>query len=121
VRILASENFPGLAITALRSRVHDVVWVHTDAPGSKDRAVLKRAETENRVVVTFDKDFGELAFRLKLPISSGIILFRITTPSPMTAAEKVVATLESRTDWLGHFSVIEDSRIRMRKLPRRAS
>ena len=119
MRILANENFPGLAITALRSRGHDVVWVRTDSPGSKDRVILERAQTENRVLVTFDKDFGELAFRLKLPISSGVILFRITTPSPMSAAEKVVATLESRTDWLGHFSIIEDSRIRMRKLPRR--
>ena len=121
MRILANENFPRLAITALRSRGHDVVWVRTDAPGSKDRAILERAEIEKRVLVTFDKDFGEMAFRLKLPISSGVILFRITTPSPTSAAEKVVTTLESRTDWLGHFSVIEDSRIRMRKLFRRAS
>ena len=98
MRILANENFPALAITALRSRGHDVVWIRTDAPGSKDRAILERAETENRVLVTFDKDFGELAFRLKLPMSTGVILFRITTPSPISVAEKVVVTLESRTD-----------------------
>jgi len=116
MRILANENFPGLAVTALRERGHDVVWMRTDAPGSKDRDILQRAETENRVRVTFDKDFGELAFRIKLPASSGIILFRITTPSPKSVAQKVIAALESRKDWLGHFSVIEDSRIRMRKL-----
>ena len=119
MRILANENFPGLAITALHVRGHDVVWIRTDAPGSKDRDILQRAETENRVLVTFDKDFGELAFRLKLPASSGVILFRITTPSPQSVVQKVLATLASRTDWLGHFSVVEDSRIRMRMLPGR--
>ena len=76
MRILANENFPRLAITALRSRGHDVVWLRTDAPGTKDRAILERAETGKRLLLTFDKDFGELAFRLKLPISSGVILFR---------------------------------------------
>ncbi len=117
MRILANENFPEVAIAALRAHGHDVVWIRTDAPGSKDRAVLQWAETENRVLVTFDKEFGELAFRLRLPVSSGVILFRITTPSPKSVAQKVVAVLESRTDWLGHFSVVEDFRIRMRALP----
>jgi len=120
MRILANENFPGLAITALRERGHDVVWIRTDAPGSKDRDILQKAETENRLLVTFDKDFGEMAFRLKLPASSGVILFRITTPSPQSVAQKVITTLEGRTDWLGHFSVVDDSRIRMRKIPYRA-
>jgi predicted nuclease of predicted toxin-antitoxin system len=117
MRILADENFPGSAITALRERGHDVVWIRTGAPGSKDRDILQRAETENRVIVTFDKDFGEMAFRLKLPASRGVILFRITAISPQTVAQKVITTLEGRTDWLGHFSVVEDSRIRMRKMP----
>jgi len=98
VRILANENFPEVAIAALRARGHDVVWIRTDAPGSKDRAVLQWAETENRVLVTFDKEFTELAFRFRLPVSSGVILFRITTSSPKSVAQKVVAVLESRTD-----------------------
>ena len=119
MRILANENFPGAAITAMRARGYDVVWIRTDAPGSKDRDILQRAETENRVLVTFDKDFGEMAFRLKLLASSGVILFRITAPSPQNVVQKVLAALASRTDWFGHFSVVEDSRIRMRMLPGR--
>jgi len=54
--ILANENFPEVAIAALRACGHDVVWIGTDGPGRKDRAVLQRAETENRVLVTFDKE-----------------------------------------------------------------
>lgn len=117
MRILANENFPGDAITALRQRGHDVAWVRTDAPGSSDWQVLKRAETEDRVLITFDKDFGELAFRAKLPASSGIILFRISVPSSAHVARVTVTALESRTDWVGHFAVVEDARIRMTPLP----
>ena len=117
--ILANENFPGEAVNALRSEGHDVVWVRTDAPGSKDQAILKRAETEKRLLLTFDKDFGELAYRLRMPFSGGIILFRISTSSPSMVAQKVVAVLDSRADWVGHFSVVEDTRIRMRILSAR--
>jgi predicted nuclease of predicted toxin-antitoxin system len=74
MRILANENFPGDAVTALQQRGHDVVWVRTDAPGSSDVEILARAQREERIVVTFDKDF-ELAFRSSPPAFGGIILF----------------------------------------------
>ncbi len=64
MRILADENFPGDAVEALRQQGYDVVWVRTDAPGSSDHVILARAQAENRVIVTLDKDFGELAFRV---------------------------------------------------------
>ena len=81
MRILANENFPEDAVVALRKAGHDVAWIRTEAPGSSDREVLRRAQTEGRVLITFDKDFGELAFRAELPASSGIVLFRISAPS----------------------------------------
>ena len=64
MRLLANENFPRIAVEALRARGHDVAWVRTDIPGASDQDVIHRAVAENRVLVTFDKDFGELAFRL---------------------------------------------------------
>lgn len=117
MRILANENFPADAIAALRQHGHDVVWIRTDSPGSSDGQVLARAGAESRVLVTFDKDFGELAFRTKLPASSGIVLFRISMASSAHIAHIAVMALESRTDWAGHFAVVEDTRIRMTPLP----
>ncbi|MFB0537595.1 MAG: DUF5615 family PIN-like protein [Anaerolineae bacterium] len=117
MRILADENFPGDAVAALRERGHDVAWVRADAPGSSDIQVLARAQAKGRILVTFDKDFGELAFRSKLPASSGVVLFRISAPSSAHVARVAVAALESRTDWVGHFAVVEDDRIRMTPLP----
>lgn len=111
---LANENFPFDAVEALRQNGHDVAWIRVDSPGISDPEVLSRAQKENRILLTFDKDFGELAFRSKLSATTGIILFRIKAPSGAVVAEKVVRAISLREDWHGHFSVIEDDKIRMR-------
>jgi len=118
MRILANENVPGDAVTALRAAGHDVLWVRTDAPGSADTAILELAVRESRVLLTFDKDFGELAWRARLPATCGIILLRIPMP-PSEAAARVIAEIVSRrADWPGNFAVIGPNRIRVRPLPR---
>ncbi len=117
MRFLANENFPGDAVAALRAAGHDVVWVRTEAPGSADADVLATAQRETRVLLTFDKDFGELAWRRRLPATSGVVLFRISVPSPASVGEALTAILSSREDWTGHFAVVERGRIRMRPLP----
>jgi predicted nuclease of predicted toxin-antitoxin system len=117
MRVLANENFPGEAVAALQARGHDVAWARANAPGSTDQQVLARAVAENRILITFDKDFGELAFRAGLPASCGVVLFRIRLSSPAQVAQRAVAVLESRTDWAGHFSVVLDDRVRMTLLP----
>src|SRR5436309_2206170 len=61
MRFLANENFPGAAVKALVAAGHDVVWVRIAAPGTTDPDVLAWAGREERILLTFDKDFGELA------------------------------------------------------------
>jgi predicted nuclease of predicted toxin-antitoxin system len=117
MRFLANENFPSDAVVALRTVGHDVAWVAAIAPGSKDEDVLAWAVREDRILITFDKDFGELAGRANLPASSGIVLFRIPMPPPDQVGEKLPTRIAERDDWAGHFTVIEPQRIRMRKLP----
>jgi len=117
MRILANENIPTAVVEALRQKGHDVLWVRTESPGISDRQVLSRAQLDARVVITFDKDFGELAFRYGLKAECGIILFRVTMPSPAQVARIAVAALASRNDWAGHFAVVEDDRVRMTPLP----
>ncbi len=117
MRFLADENFPLDAVEALREQKHDVAWIRTESPGISDPEVLHRAQIENRIVLTFDKDFGELAFREQLPAACGIILFRIMAPSSAVVAQKVAAAIAMRDDWAGHFSVVEDDKVRMRLFP----
>jgi predicted nuclease of predicted toxin-antitoxin system len=77
MQFLANENFALDVVAALRNEGHDVAWIRTDAPGSKDPDILRRAVAENRTVLTFDKDFGDLAFQFGLPATCGIVLFRL--------------------------------------------
>ncbi len=116
MRFLADENFPRAAVEAWVEQGHNVVWIRTESPGIADTDVLRRAQSEARILLTFDKDFGELAFRVKLPATSGIILFRITASSSVVMAQKVVSAITLRNDWAGQFSVVEDDKIRMRPI-----
>lgn len=120
-RLLADENVPASAVDALRRAGHDVTWVHDDAPGTRDPAVLARAQSEARVLITFDKDFGELAFRAGAAALAGIVLFRIGAESPEAVARIAVSVFSMRSDWAGVFAVVEDERIRIRELPASAA
>jgi predicted nuclease of predicted toxin-antitoxin system len=119
VRILANENVPGEIVQGLRAQGHDIVWIRTEAPGSADSEVLALAQTEKRIIVTFDKDFGELAFRWGLPATCGIILIRLLAPSSTQLQQAVLTALKSRQeqDWVGMFSVVEAGRVRITPLP----
>lgn len=118
MRLLADENVARAVVQSLRARGHDVAWVREDAPGSDDPSVLARAQLEKRVLLTFDKDFGELAVRGGMPAQLGVLLVRLAAPTPARVAEVVGRVLDSRDDWAGHFSVVEDDRVRMTRLPK---
>jgi predicted nuclease of predicted toxin-antitoxin system len=116
MRFLADENFPRDAIHALRAAGNDVIWIGGDAPGSSDGEVLARAAREQRILLTFDKDFGELARASPLPADCGVILLRIPMPRPDGVGQQLADLILARDDWADHFSVIEPGRVRMRRL-----
>jgi predicted nuclease of predicted toxin-antitoxin system len=114
MRFLADENFPGSAVAALQAAGHEVVWVRTMAPGITDLDVLAWASQEGRILLTFDKDFGELARGSTLPSACGVILLRM--PMVRDVGQQVASLITARDDWACHFSVIEPGRVRMRPL-----
>ena len=115
MQFLADENFPAAAVSAIRAAGLDVTWVRTDSPGVDDEAVLAQAFRENRVLLTFDLDFGELVVHRGAASSCGVVLFRIVGRA-LKVGDTVATTLRSRDDWEGHFSVVEPGRVRMRRL-----
>ncbi|HZD90093.1 MAG TPA: DUF5615 family PIN-like protein [Pseudolabrys sp.] len=116
MRFLADENFPGEAIERLKAAGHDVVWVRTFAPGIADSEIVAWAARDGRVVLTFDKDFGELASRAGLRSPSGVVLFRLPMLRGGENATRLAARIGEREDWAGHFAVIEPGRVRLRQL-----
>jgi len=117
MKLLADENIPSSVVRALSEEGYDILWVRIESPGSSDRDVIKFACQENRLILTYDKDFGELVMKDHLCPPAGIILLRLPMNNPTLIAGHILEILKSRPDWEGHFSVIEENRIRMRPLP----
>ncbi len=117
MRFLANENIPPTAIRRLRELGHDVLSVKESMTGSADATILARAIADQRVLVNFDKDFGELALRSRLPATCGVVLFRFTQRGRDHDIAKVVNALHARDDWQGAFWTVTDRRLRRRPLP----
>ena len=80
MRVLADENIDPDLVGWLRDQGHDVLSIREAARGAPDTRVLALAAAESRVLLTADKDFGELVFRQGLR-ALGIVLLRFHTRS----------------------------------------
>src|SRR5205809_5572040 len=104
-RFLANENTPREAVLAARGAGFDVTWMVELQPGASDEIVLALAQRDDRVLITFDKDFGELVFRHGKAGSRGVILLRPRLRSPQVVSAFIVTVLSQPIDWPGHFPV----------------
>ncbi len=113
-RFLANENAPREAVVAARTAGFDVGWMVELQPGANDEMVLRLAQQDHRVLITFDKDFGELVFRRGLAGSRGvIILLRPRLRSPEFVSAFIVKVLSQPVDWTSHFTVAREGSIRV--------
>jgi len=116
VSFLIDENVEFSLVTYLREKGYDVLSIAERYPSLDDASILMMAVKEKRIVVTSDKDFGNLVFREKLP-SSGVILFRMDNQSSQRKVEVVNILLENYHNKLaGNFVTISDAKIKIRKI-----
>lgn len=118
MRFLANENIPAESVRRLREAGHDVLAISESLAGAKDPDVLARAREEGRILLTFDRDYGELVYRRGLPVPLGIIYLRFVPQAPGEVAD-VVEQLKASFDLVleGRYTVIDSDRIRQRPLP----
>ncbi len=118
MRFLADEHFPRASIERLRSAGHDEAAVAEGAVGNSDRANIAFAIQEQRVILTFDRDYGELIYRLGVPAQQGVILPRLHSPSPEEPAAHVLRLLaDPTTAILGKFVTVGRRHDRRRPSP----
>ena len=99
-----------------RSDGYDVSYIKEIAPGSDDQSVLQLAFNEQRILLTEDKDFGELTVRLKLP-AHGIILLRINPADAGTKLARLREVLLNHSARLaGSLAVVDEAQARFRLL-----
>lgn len=107
-----SVDFP--IVEQLRADGHRILAVIELSPGISDDEVLRRANEHSMMLITGDKDFGELVFRLKR-ISSGVILIRLSGLPARTKALIVSDAIQKHgSEMRKRFTVIEAGNVRIR-------
>jgi predicted nuclease of predicted toxin-antitoxin system len=115
VNLLADESIDRQIVDRLRQDGHLVHYVAEMEPGISDDTVLHLANREAAVLLTADKDFGELVFR-QHRLMPGVILVRLAGVSPMHKAEIVSSTIgQHLTELPRHFAVIAPGMLRIRR------
>lgn len=117
IALLANENFPAPAIRKLRAAGVDVVAVSEVMPSVSDKAVLEYARREQRWIVTFDRDYGDLIFREGLLPPPAILFFRQEPYPPDRPADLVLAMLSKPQQVAGCMVVISERNIRRKHFP----
>lgn len=113
MRFLADESCDFSVVRALRASGHDVVAVAEISPRVDDKVVMDLAIRERRILLTEDKDFGQLVYADRRA-SGGVLLLRFPAIA-RAALSKVVVKLvgEAGDRLIGRFVVVQPGRIRI--------
>jgi predicted nuclease of predicted toxin-antitoxin system len=116
VRLVADENCDFSVVVDLRLAGYDVVSITERMPGADDETVIEFARSERRLLITEDKDFGQLVFAAAKQ-NSGVILIRYpaSTRSALTAALLKLLS-DNGENLYSRFAVIEPGRVRVAQL-----
>jgi predicted nuclease of predicted toxin-antitoxin system len=113
VRFVADESCDFAIVRALREAGHDVIAIAEIFPQATDEYILEMSREASRILVTEDKDFGELVYAATLE-TSGVILLRFPGDARSSMAKALVRAVQSLSDRLtSGFVVVELGRIRI--------
>jgi predicted nuclease of predicted toxin-antitoxin system len=116
VRWLADECVAAPLVGFLCICGHDVLYIAESATGLSDSDVIALALRETRLLLTEDKDFGDLVFRRKRAVP-GVVLMRVGPENPVLKTIRLAAAIERYGEGLfDHYTVIEEGRFRSRRL-----
>ena len=113
--LIADENFPLPSYKYLKEKGIDITHITDSGYASiKDEAVIELSVKENRIIVTFDSDFGELIFKSGYkPI--GVIFFRWKSFRPLDPGEYLETLLgQKEIVFQSMLTVIDDHKVRQR-------
>jgi predicted nuclease of predicted toxin-antitoxin system len=112
---LANENFPRPSIKILRDNGYEVKSIAETAPGISDEEVIRLANNDGLIILTFDSDYGELIFRYSHANPPSVVYFREKSNTPNFAGETLIKLLSEKLLTLTDtFTVVEHNGIRQR-------
>jgi predicted nuclease of predicted toxin-antitoxin system len=113
MRLIADESCDFAIVRGLREAQHDVLSVMENAAGSSDEQVIEFARNERRLLITEDKDFGQLV-RAAAKENSGVVLVRYPAMSRSRLVPSILELLSQQGESLyDSFVVMEPGRIRL--------
>ncbi len=113
MRFLVDECTGPAVAQWLRLQNHDVISVYDEIRGADDKEVIQKASEQNRILITNDKDFGELVFREKKQ-HKGVVLLRLEDERPANKIAVLEHLLEKYENSLpGHFIVVTETTVRI--------
>ena len=116
MKFLADECCDAALVDALRGDGHDVLYVIESLRGATDTDILARAFSEHRILLTEDKDFGELVYRLRQP-ARRVVLLRFNVTDRAFKVPRLRYLLDQEAERLPDaFVVLEADKIRIRPL-----
>lgn len=118
MRFLADENFPVESALHLERAGQDVELVVRQFPPREDPDVLDQAVREQRILLTFDSDFGTLIYHEKLQPPPGVVFYRLPPHAPLQPAlllTELIAHGEFQLE--GMFTTVDLESVRQRPLP----
>lgn len=114
MNFVADEGIDTQIVARLRQEGHQVWYVAEMAPGVSDTAVLNLANQETAVLLTFDKDFGDLVYRQQR-VTQGIVLLRLHGLPAEQKADLVIAMVQRHSSELPKaFTVLTPQKVRIR-------
>ena len=116
MKLLANENFPLKSILYLKSKGFNISSIGTDNPSIQDNVVMNIAINENRTILTFDRDYGELIFKHNYRPQKGVIYLRLDeyeADEPGKLIEEIFNKKEF--DFDNALTVLDRNGIRQRK------
>ncbi len=115
LKLLADENIPARAIELLRAAGYDLLSIRESAPGVPDEEVLRLAVAQDRILVTFDRDYGELVFRIGQEAPQSIFYLRFDPTSASAVSDVVLALLADPSAVAGSMVIVSSQGIRRRR------
>jgi len=116
LKYLANENVPFSSITFLKSKGYDIKAIGVDDPSITDEQVMQIAIDENRIIITYDSDYGELIFKHGYKPQAGVIFIRTQPTEPLETAKILEELLTKKAISFEHnLTVIDSNTIRQKK------
>ena len=117
MKFLANENFPFPSIKLLREKGFEVKSIGEELSGISDERILSIAVNEQLIILTFDRDYGELIFKYMKESPPAVVYFRTKGENPIKAGQILFELLQNPNFQLtGYFTVIDETGVRQRKL-----